>query len=151
MPSCFVKQANKQTSNQANKQTSNQAGGTHTVVSMHVPIPNTIPIALLLQKIILVKPNDGFTLHDTLPSLLSRPRICQCKFSGVRVRSRVFLSCRFFSIQNCPSHEQLSFDSANSLFSAYSPAQTISFVVNFHSINLVQKFISCSQKIFKFY
>ena len=38
----------------------------------------------------------GFPLHDTQPSLLNCPRICQCKCSGRRARSRVFFSCECF-------------------------------------------------------
>ena len=45
----------------------------------------------------LINCRAGFTLHDTLPSLLGRTRICQCKRGGARARLRVFLSCARFS------------------------------------------------------
>ena len=47
-----------------------------------------------LQQSLLVKKHTLklFTLHDILPSLLSRPIIYQSKLSGVRARPRVFLS-----------------------------------------------------------
>ena len=38
----------------------------------------------------------GFTLHNTLPSLLDHPRICQCKRGGARARPGFFLSCASF-------------------------------------------------------
>ena len=60
----------------------------------------------------------GFTLHDTLVSLLGTPRICQCKFSGTRERDQ-----EFSSLQHCVSGEQ-----AN---------RTLSFSVHIHWRKLI--------------
>ena len=50
----------------------------------------------------------GFTMQDTLPSLLDCPRICQCKLSGATSEAESFpLVRKFFSIQHCPSRERL--------------------------------------------
>ena len=61
-----------------------------------VNLANVLKIFVNYPKLLLHN-KAGFTQHDTLPSLLDRMRICQCKRSGARARPRVFLSCASFS------------------------------------------------------
>ena len=108
----------------------------------HITKTSTINTTLQRWAInccILLKSKAGFTLYDTLPSLLDRPRICQCTGGGAR--ARVLLSCASFPPSTtawAESDYRLSQPIGLLFFSAHSPTQTITFLFNFHSINLVQ-------------